>query len=242
MRKTPLFKGALLSGLLIAVLALMATPVAAGSFNIYVGYADGIRAGAFFPNPWYGDSSVQYFIGNDSSPDSGAIRIENTGATAIVINGLTVTTRPSASPTTYNIWNGAIGVGLILNPGMNAIFDQTTYYNFDTSEDVLVAANLVDNCSTGLTAATALCVNNAPQVNVNIDAGGSTTYLDTGHVLDTGGFDLATFGNESLQWRLIGTTGVNDPGGLNAVPEPASMVLLGSGLAAFALRRRFARR
>ena len=77
-----------------------------------------------------------------------------------------------------------------------------------------------------------------------------TNFLDTAHVLDTGGFDLVNASpcpnpvdspgacNESLQWRLIGTSGIGNPGGGN-VPEPATLFLLASGLGGlFALRYR----
>ena len=54
-----------------------------------------------------------------------------------------------------------------------------------------------------------------PQVTVTV-GGVATSYFDTGHVLDTGGLDLAACGpgepNESQPWRAIGTTGIGSTG------------------------------
>src|SRR5262249_60222614 len=50
---------------------------------------------------------------------------------------------------------------------------------------------------------------------------------DSGQVLNTGGFDRAFDGtNESLGWRDVGTTGIADPAGDQAAPEPTSAILL----------------
>ena len=56
---------------------------------------------------------------------------------------------------------------------------------------------------------------------------------------DTGGFDLACAGNESLGWRPIGTTGIGNPGNQLA-PEPGTNVLLATGVVGLGmvLRRR----
>ena len=54
----------------------------------------------------------------------------------------------------------------------------------------------------------------AAQINITVNGVPLPTYLDTGHVLTTGGSDLATAGaNESQNWRPIGTTGISNPGG-----------------------------
>ena len=43
-------------------------------------------------------------------------------------------------------------------------------------------------------------------------------------MLDTGGFNLSCRGNESLQWRSIGTVGVEQPGGaLELTPSTATL-------------------
>jgi hypothetical protein len=78
-------------------------------------------------------------------------------------------------------------------------------------------------------------------VNVTIN-GTASSFNDTGLILTTGGHDVAACGlNEALGWRLIGTTGVDNPGNQIA-PEPATIGLFGTGLmgllAAGFLRRR----
>ena len=90
-------------------------------------------------------------------------------------------------------------------------------------------------------------------VRLTLD-GVASDYFDTGHVLDTGGYDTANYNhlhtgdggvpvsntNESLNRRAIGTTGINDPGGGGGMPEPASgaLMLLGFGGLGAEFRRR----
>jgi hypothetical protein len=73
----------------------------------------------------------------------------------------------------------------------------------------------------------------------------TTNYQDTGLILSTGGVDRALCpspSNESLGWRLIGTTSYNDPTNqLNVVPEPSTVALSATGLLALfgvSVRRR----
>src|SRR5512133_2638187 len=77
---------------LVLLIALLAVPAVLADSGVYVGYADGIRANGFFPNPWQGTPGVQYFNGNSGSGqfDAGAIRITNSGASAIVVNSISV--------------------------------------------------------------------------------------------------------------------------------------------------------
>jgi hypothetical protein len=236
--------------LAIAALCTFVSQVNAGSFTVYVGYADSLRPSPFFPNPY---DTADIFQGNVGALDSGAVRIQNTGATNLTLDGLTVTLNPAGGgpgTQTFSLWS--FGAGLTLLPGQNAVFGSTANYNFDTSDFGVLGtfAPNNDNCSVGPTAATALCINNAPIVAFTVD-GILTPLSDTGHVLDTGGFDLVNANpcpggnnannqpgncNESLQWREIGTTGIENPGG--SVPEPGTLALVAISVLGLATARR----
>src|SRR5260370_23603636 len=163
--------------------------------DVYVGYADGLRVGGFFPNPWSGDPGVQFF-GAGTNYDSGAFMFVNTGASNVTIGpGLHVDHFQDS--TDYQIWNALIGSGVTVAPGDKAIFTQTFDNNFDTS----------DNPIQGQPANTA-----QPEVHVTLD-GNLDTFTDSKPGLDTFGFDPANFPtadfgpNESIGWRLIGHAG-----------------------------------
>ena len=182
---------------------------AATSYNVYVGYNDSVRASPFTPSPY---SNADVFQGNTDAPlDTGAIRIENTGTTTLTLTDLKVTMTPGINPIVIQLWN--FNPPVKLKPRQNAVFASTANYNFDSSDyQFLGSASVSDNCSTGPSAATTLCTSNAPVVSLTVN-GALINYTDTGHVLDTGGFDLATAGlNESMQWRIVGTTGLANPG------------------------------
>jgi|GEM_PF-5056776 len=118
----------MIKGLGAALALLLASASAhAGMVAVYVEYADGLRAGADFPNPFAAGETfttgghtytITHDVSNHSStPDSGAVMILNTGATDALITNLNVNDRATGG--NYSIWtgNGAgqLGAGVTLH-------------------------------------------------------------------------------------------------------------------------------
>ena len=193
-------RGLALSLLLVSFLgaaSIVAGPPAsaATNVNVFVAYADNLRASGFFPTPWKGAPNT-LFIGNGPSFDAGAIRLDNpTGAPLPVDNVSVDLQRPGP---VFKLW-----ASFTIPAHGSAILTQTQQYNFDTSDYPLAS------CPTPAASSD----KRIPKVTVTI-AGVPTSLLDTGHVLDTGGFDYASCKpNESLQWRSIGGAGIGTEGG-----------------------------
>ena len=187
----------------------------AGSIDVYVGYADGIHGEGFFPGIWDGSPNT-VFVGTSPIYDAGAIRIDNNGAFQIKVDSVNVS-MPWSGYSSGNLWGSNI-----INPGEHLILTQTAFYNFDTSDYGIsqpVGVPLPDFEKA-----------HASRVDISVNGSALGTFFDTGHILTTGGFDYASIGNESFDWRLIGTTGITDPSGVGAsVPEPSTFALLGLG-------------
>ncbi len=222
--------------LVLLVVGLMA-PLALADITVQVGYADNLRPSPFFPTPWKGGTT--FFVGagspgctaingDTSCFDAGAVLLTNTGGLPALITNIVVDVHGNL----FSLW--ASGT---LNPGQSVILTQTGSYNFDTSDNPITTQA---NPCLGLPTDPAVCGGaNIPTVSFDVN-GNPVSFQDTAHVLDTGGFDEAVANpcvnpndppgncNESLNWRPIGTTGINNPAG--SVPEPSSLALLGSGL------------
>jgi hypothetical protein len=190
---------------------------AATSVAVYVGYADGLRAGAGnFPVPWNGDPGVTFEGCGSCSQgdfDAGAIRIVNTG------DETHVTIAVHIGSCTYDIWPH----GVDLPVGGQLIYTQTVPGAtagctndglFDTSDVPTIQCEANDNIQ--------------PTVDVSLDGGTPTTYTDSGQVINTGGVDGAcSGGNESHQWQLIG--GPSCPPGATLTLAPASQIAVTGG-------------
>jgi RHS repeat-associated protein len=174
-----------------------AVPLQAPSspFQISVAFADNSSPSANFPTPWQGSPNIT-FIGNGTPIDSGALRIDNTSGSPLTIDSVAVDLQRGNAQ--FNLWGS-----FTIPADGSAILTQTQPGNFDTSAFPIVPCG--GTLASGET--------RIPTITVTI-AGTPQTFADTAHVLDTGGFDLSCRGNESLQWRPIGTSGIDHPTGL----------------------------
>ena len=206
---------------LVAMACLLALPsvASADSFSVFVGYADNLRPSGFFPTPWLGAGTVVSQTPPGESLDTGAIRIDNTGATSITITNFSVAFNGSSA--SVAIWSP-----LTISSGQTGIFAQTASYNLSSSDfgifggfppaalaPTVPGNNEIGGCSsTAAILATdpvdaAKCAANAPMVSF-MENGNLVTMTDTGQILNTGGYDFingSSDGNESINWNTIGS-------------------------------------
>jgi hypothetical protein len=234
------------AALAVSVAAGLGVTEARADLKVFVGYADSLRASGFFPTPWLGAAGVVSETVLPQTFDAGAIRIDNTGASAVTISGMTVQMNGGSGPT-YAIWSP-----LVIGAGDIGIFTQTAEFNFDSSDNSFGSppggilpldpgGNGIGGCSSsaGAQAAagiTGLCDSRQPIVSFLINGTAATPLNDTGHILDTGNYDFVNNspdGNESINWNVIGTEA--NRGG-TTVPEPSTwaMMLIGFGGLCFA--------
>src|SRR5579864_636000 len=170
-------------------------PVQSRGLEVFAGFADSSSPNANFPTPWQGAPNT-IFIGGGSPVTAGALRIDNTSGTPLTIDSVAVDLQRGNAQ--FNLWGS-----FTIPASGSAILTQTQPGNFDTSAFPIVPCG--GTLASGET--------RIPTITVTI-AGTPQTFVDTAHVLDTGGFDLSCRGNESLQWRPIGTSGIDHPTGL----------------------------
>ncbi len=174
--------------------------------SLELGYTDNLRPNPFFPNPWYTSPNV-VFDGVETTTlgayDGGALRIINNESTAITVNDVSVTL---ANGDHFDLWGSNVvpaGDSLIL-------VETSTSENFDTS-DYDVTLPFPQTYPDGESAHSA-------QIEITVNGVLLPTFVDTGHVLTTGGSDPGNAGvNESQNWRPVGTTGYTNQGGLSAL-------------------------
>jgi RHS repeat-associated protein/uncharacterized repeat protein (TIGR01451 family) len=175
-------------------LLLSATAVDFAELGVHVGFADSVTPKADFPTPWQGAPNVVY-VGGGSPVNAGAIRLDNNSGVPVRIDRVDVDLQRGNAQ--FSLWPA-----FAIPAWGSAILTQTLPGNFDTS------AYPIAPCGGALpTGETRI-----PKITVTSD-GSSMSFLDTAHVLDTGGFDSSCRGNESVQWREIGTLGIEAPSG-----------------------------
>ena len=190
---------------------------AASPLNVFVGYFDthSVPFSSNQPNPWpYKDASS--FDGtpcpsypNDTTCwDAGGVRLDNPGSTDVTGVKVAVT----IGSRIYGLWGSSQTVKA---HGMLVLTETGTSQNsenFDGSDEPPNSYNGGN---------TASCVDSGAIPDVQITIGGTTTsYLDTGQVLNTAGVDIAHCLNgkfvsgrmdESHPWVQIGTSSVVAP-------------------------------
>ena len=169
-------------------------PVQSSGLEVFAGFADSSSPNANFPTPWQGAPNT-IFIGGGSPVTAGALRLDNTSGAPLTIDSVSVDLQRSNAQ--FNLWGS-----FTIPANGSAILTQTQAGNFDTSAFPIVACG-------GTLAADETRI---PTITVTI-GGTPQAFVDTAHTLDTGGFDLSCRGNESLQWRQVGTTGIDHPTG-----------------------------
>ena len=191
-------------GILVLGSVISAVPAAATSgIGVYVAYADSLRADPTnFPTPWAG-SPRTVFQGcapvQACTYDGGAVQVLNNTGSTVTVNAITVHIDSCA----YTGWLPTVlapGAGLIVTQLASGVTSGCTGpipNQMDSSDIGKGGASNTGNCSQD---------DIIPAVEVTIN-GTTTSYNDTGQVLNTGGIDLAECPhgtNESTQWTTIG--------------------------------------
>jgi len=211
----------------LAAVTILSAQIAHATPTILVGYADTLRPAGFFPSPWIGDAGVTTadVYGCSGTGDCGAIAIDNrTGGSAITVE---------LGTWTVNFANeGNPAATLVIPAGDFGIF----VLNDSSDVSFIPGANLA-NPAVGCNGTSGTDPNPAetcPTFQLSFNGGAFTTFFDSGHVLDTNGWDEGGSNlTEAFQWRPVGTTGTH-----SGLPEPMTLSIFGAGLVGAALLRR----
>ncbi len=169
-------------------------PPAHADVTVYAGYADNSLPTQNFPSPWQ-SSPHTLFLG-DAGPtyNAGAFLLHNDGPGNVTLSPGAFVDGLANTPA-FPLWDTLIGTGVTLHPGDNLILTQTAPGNFATA-----------------------ALSGTPALHLTLN-GIQRTFPDTAQVLTTGGINLASLGlSSALQWRPLGTTGLNAPEGTGVAP------------------------
>jgi hypothetical protein len=193
--------------LAIAAMAAMAATSgaasASGTVDVYVGYADSLRAAPTnFPTPWAGSPGMTFEGCQPAAAcvyDAGAVRIVNNTGSPVTVNSVAV----HVSTCTYTGWPSAS-----LAPGGQLVVTQLGSGAADGCTGPVPAVMDTSDIGPNGSPYAGNCTPDGiqPTVDVTVD-GTPTTYTDSGQVLNTGGVDRASCPsgtNESTQWTLVG--------------------------------------
>jgi hypothetical protein len=189
---------------------------------VYVSYAENERNPTFFPNPWYGSPNTEFLGYPGPAYDSGGILIVNTGTTDVVL-GQGAKVDGFHNGTIYQLWDTLIPPqGVTIHPAGKLILAQTEADNSSAS-CIRTPANCYSNFDSSDTPVSSALSTNTPVIHLTLN-NITETFTDTAQVLNTGGFDFGNSlsRNESVQWRLVGTTGPLFPGGSGVIPGPVT--------------------
>jgi hypothetical protein len=230
---------------------ISATSYGAANVEVYVAYAENVHLPqVFMPNPWYGSPNT-IFLGYPTSPpaggvlawNTGGILIRNAGAAAVVL-GPRIRVDGFNSVVSFTLWDstGSAGDGLLgssgigpsgitIPAGQQVILAQTgasrnsaTDFNSSPCTRATPTPLCSSNFATSATPAGETGATSMPVIHLTLN-GVTQTFTDTAQVLNTAGTNFTqTPGaiNQSVQWRLIGTTGPYLPGGSGVNPPPVT--------------------